>query len=356
MLNETLTDRASAPLRDRFAPIKTKRLSLRCLLPSDASWMAQGIANPNVAQWLTSPPHPFQRPDAEAFLARVHGRADHRAILLEGQAIGVVSLTLDRAPPELGYWLAQSAWGQGYMTEAACGLLDWHFAADGAPVASNWILGNTASAHVLDKLGFWPTGQALRHSHYHGKEVPVQTVALAGDQRAVFTLSTPRLVLDAVRYSDIGVIQKDFGDPDVARMMETVIPNWTFEQARDWLTVRRKQSLEGVGLAVRLADGTMIGSVRIGGAPAKLGYMFAKAHWGKGYASEAIAAFLRGAFDHLTGIETIDADIYDDNPGSVRIVQKLGFVRHGQSDCRGLGRVESSPSSIYRVTRDTLKV
>jgi ribosomal-protein-alanine N-acetyltransferase len=56
---------------------------------------------------------------------------------------------------ELGYYLGRSAWGQGYATEAARACLEYGFETVKLPrIVATVRLENTASRHVLKKLGF----------------------------------------------------------------------------------------------------------------------------------------------------------------------------------------------------------
>lgn len=332
-------------------PIQTNRLTLRPLRAEDAPWIAREIANPKVQRWLTSPPHPYTLEHAHQFLAAKANRGDHRAILAGDQPVGVVTLDED-----LGYWLAEPAWGRGYMTEAAGALLDWHFAQGGDAVESGWVTGNAGSARVLDKLGFWPTETHQTYSQFYGRKVPVERVTLAAEHRPLFTLSTQRLHLTGMRYSDIDAVHRDWSDPAVARMLTSITPGWSRDQARAWLELRRRQGRYGFGLGVRLPDGTLVGSVGLGGDNANLGYMFGQQYWGQGYATEAVSAFLRDAYAFLPELDVLHADVYDDNTASIRLLTRLGFTRAGPSTCQSLGRVEPGASSAYRVTRSSLKV
>ena len=67
-----------------------------------------------------------------------------------------------------------------------------------------------------------------------------------------------------------------------------------------------------------------------------LGYRLARAHWGKGYATEAGAACVRYGFVEL-GLTTLTAEAAKDNVASVRVLHKLGFTTVGEDHaCAGL--------------------
>lgn len=61
---------------------------------------------------------------------------------------------------------------------------------------------------------------------------------------------------------------------------------------------------------------------------AELGYWIARAHWGRGYATEAARAVLDMAF-HGLRLGRIEAGHFADNAGSGRVLAKLGFTAQG---------------------------
>lgn len=63
---------------------------------------------------------------------------------------------------------------------------------------------------------------------------------------------------------------------------------------------------------------------------AELGYWIGRPYWGQGYATEAAAAMVSYGFETL-GLGTVLAVTLEANPGSVRILLKLGFVERGRS-------------------------
>jgi RimJ/RimL family protein N-acetyltransferase len=62
---------------------------------------------------------------------------------------------------------------------------------------------------------------------------------------------------------------------------------------------------------------------------AELGYWIARAHWGRGYATEAARAVLDLAFQGLR-LSRIEAGHFADNAPSARVLAKLGFAPQGQ--------------------------
>jgi len=82
--------------------------------------------------------------------------------------LGTVSLrryARDRRA-ELGYWLAQPAWGHGFATEAARAMIDFGFSGLGlARIYAQVLADNRASLRVLDKLGMVNEGVKRQHVH-----------------------------------------------------------------------------------------------------------------------------------------------------------------------------------------------
>jgi len=145
--------------------LKTERLMLRPLRPGDAARVQELCGNLNVARSLARVPHPYPNGRAEAWIAQqasdwAGGKAYIFAIVLGRDLIGVVGLE-DRGKAcfEIGYWLGEPWWGQGYMSEAVARVLA--FAFDELrldELKSGYFDGNSASRRIQDKFGFQVTG------------------------------------------------------------------------------------------------------------------------------------------------------------------------------------------------------
>ena len=158
--------------------IKTKRLVLRAPMRGDMPDLILQANNSNVSRKLARMPHPYTRADALGFIEIMAQRADERpyAITLDGHLIGVVGFSYrEGEPPELGYWLGESHWGKGYMTEAAKALIDAaHRTHQYQTIAARALADNDASLHVLEKLGFHRLGKAKAKKQQRGAPPIVQ--------------------------------------------------------------------------------------------------------------------------------------------------------------------------------------
>lgn len=147
--------------------IKTKRLQLRALKPSDAPLFSKYADDWDIAQMTGSLPHPFPLLTAEVKVLMMlsqkrRGLALPYAVTLDGKdMIGVMDLFRRHktADYELGYWIARPYWGRGYAPEAARALMT---EAENTLNISRFIAGvfadNPASMRVLTKIGFKKLG------------------------------------------------------------------------------------------------------------------------------------------------------------------------------------------------------
>jgi RimJ/RimL family protein N-acetyltransferase len=142
--------------------VRTQRLTLRPGWPEDAPALARAIDHEAVVRNLSRVPWPYSIEAAETFLQHW---TDTRFLVFEHQGgsvaligcVGIDSVGDERH--ELGYWFTPSAWGKGYATEAARGVLAAARCAGIRRVTSRHAVDNPASGRVLRKLGFQPTGR-----------------------------------------------------------------------------------------------------------------------------------------------------------------------------------------------------
>ncbi len=154
----------------------TKRLTLRPPLEVDIDDIALFIGNRSVSRMLSRVPHPYFPKDAvewiERTTANIEAGQDMAFTIHRERLIGAVTLTGFDGVPELGYWLAEPAWGHGYATEAAAVLLTHAFNTRLIDkVRSAAFKDNAASLNVQKKLGFKLTGSGLNYSPARGEPV-----------------------------------------------------------------------------------------------------------------------------------------------------------------------------------------
>lgn len=94
----------------------------------------------------------------------------------------------------------------------------------------------------------------------------------------------------------------------------------------------RERSLFQWGVA-RVEDDRVVGTCTLFNLDprnrrAEIGYALARDCWGQGLMSEALGALVAHAFGPL-GLARLEADVDPRNAPSIRIIEKLGFVREG---------------------------
>ena len=82
----------------------------------------------------------------------------------------------------------------------------------------------------------------------------------------------------------------------------------------------------------------------------ELGYIFAPEHWGKGYATEMARALIDHCWARYDW-DVIGACAYDDNPASVRVLEKLGFSETAPAMGACKARGGTFPMRCYRLPR-----
>jgi RimJ/RimL family protein N-acetyltransferase len=165
------------------AAIMTGRLTLRPLEPSDLARLVPLANNWAVASKLGRMPFPYGPAEGAAFLAHVAATAQERvyAIARPEGLIGCIGLhPIEVGPIELGYWLGEPYWGQGYATEAGRAVLAVAFAVpETAALVAGHFLDNPASGRVLEKLGFRYSGESLRDCLAQGHKVASREMRLS---------------------------------------------------------------------------------------------------------------------------------------------------------------------------------
>lgn len=154
------------------------------------------------------------------------------------------------------------------------------------------------------------------------------------------THETARLRLRLFEERDLDAVAAMFADPEV---MRHIGDGKTFTRGESWRSIASALghwALRGYGLwAVELrSTGETIGRVGFidpeGWPGFELGWIVARPHWGKGYATEAA----RFALDHAVGAlgrKRVISLIRPSNAASIRVAGKLGMRLEGEIEFMG---------------------
>lgn len=151
-------------------------------------------------------------------------------------------------------------------------------------------------------------------------------------------LETPRLVLRQLKDTDAVALSKYGSNFDIARMTGSFPHPFPLISAE--FKIMHLRSMRERGLAYPYAitqkgSDEMIGIMDLFRKTEtdafEIGYWVAEPFWGKGFAHEAGDALLNEA-ESAFGPSMFKAGVFSDNPASVRVLEKLGFERTGQSE------------------------
>jgi len=155
-------------------------------------------------------------------------------------------------------------------------------------------------------------------------------------------LETKRLALRAPQLEDAKTVAMLANDRRIAENTARIPHPYREADATSFIAAANKADGDAVFL-ITLRDGTIAGACGIARTQddvPELGYWLGVAHWGKGYATEALHAVIDYAFADL-GHDALQAGARVTNPASRRVLEKCGFQWTGV----GLYRIRASNSS-----------
>lgn len=169
------------------------------------------------------------------------------------------------------------------------------------------------------------------------------------------TIEAPRLRLRRLVEGDVAALVAGAGDWEIARYTALIPHPYTEQDAREflegaWLD-RNAGTRHVFGLETRIG-GDLIGCIEVnmGRGGDTVGYWIGQDHWGHGYATEAMFAMSRFAFQNA-GKDELCAAVHPENAASVRVLEKAGFV-FDRVETGLPGRCASIEAQIYRLSAD----
>jgi RimJ/RimL family protein N-acetyltransferase len=334
--------------------LESDRLALRPWRHDDAAAVAAALADGSMHTFLAVP-NPYTMSDAVEFVhsiartERSAGTGLECAVVDRASRSLVGSATL-RLPhgmrsSDIGYWIAPTAQGKGYATEATRALAGWAFEQGVHRVEVRLDVRNVVSARVALAAGFGFEGirrEVLRDEDGRvdmavfvrtvtdsGAAVPAKFPALpdGGLSDGVLSLRSPLP-------QDIDSFTEQEADP------LTLLTGFTGAappqaMMRRMLNRARLDHLVGPGTyfaMVDVATGQFAGSVRLrsSGPPnvAALGYAVHPRFRGRGFTSRALRLLSAWAFDEA-GFARLELGAKTDNIASQRAAESAGFVAEG---------------------------
>jgi RimJ/RimL family protein N-acetyltransferase len=165
-------------------------------------------------------------------------------------------------------------------------------------------------------------------------------------------IATERLVIRSPGEADRRDIVAEVNDFDVARMLAKVPYPYRLADADAFVRSIKNNGERSLALSITLA-GQVIGGVGVSdiGATTEFGYWLGRAHWGRGYATEAGRALLAHVFSAYD-VGVVRSGVFIDNPASLRVQAKLGFEETGRREVFCLARGHAVEHIDTALTRE----
>lgn len=164
------------------------------------------------------------------------------------------------------------------------------------------------------------------------------------------TITADRFIMRPCRKSDAGLIAMYAADDRVARGTRAIphpLPPGTVEAMID------RASQPGRAEDIWVIDGSAYGHAealglisleRMDRAQSEIFFWIAPAFWNTGFATEAVRALIR-ANPHRS--DRIFAEVFQDNPGSARVLTNCGFDYLGDAEAFSIARAATVPTWTY---------
>jgi len=154
-------------------------------------------------------------------------------------------------------------------------------------------------------------------------------------------IEAPRMLLRPLRPSDAGLIGHYAADRRVAEMTTTIPHPYPPGAAENYVAQAMRPDH---GETVWAMDSAEMGGAELMGliglkaldrGQSEIGYWVAPAMWNTGFASEAVRALVQA---NPLDNQTIFASVFQDNPGSARVLTNAGFDYLGDAEAFSVAR------------------
>lgn len=162
-------------------------------------------------------------------------------------------------------------------------------------------------------------------------------------------IAAGRFALRPVRRSDAGLFQLYAGDRRVAEATRSIPHPLPPGAAEAFVARATKGGDEDIWVMDGTASGLpevlgVISLARMDRGQSEIGYWVAPAFWNGGIASEAVQALVAA---NPQGCRTIFASVFQDNPGSARVLTNAGFEYLGDAESFSVARGARVPTWTY---------
>ncbi|MDX1661758.1 MAG: GNAT family N-acetyltransferase [Gemmatimonadota bacterium] len=167
----------------------------------------------------------------------------------------------------------------------------------------------------------------------------------------------PSCALRPWRDEDLDALVRHADDRRVSINLRDRFPwPYTDADAREWIETAKSQDPPRA-LAI-VVDGEAGGGIGVHPMSdvhrhtAEVGYWLGRVHWGRGIATEALGAVVEYAFSTFDLIR-LEAQVYEWNPASARVLEKCGFTREGRMRKRVTKEDRTGDAFLYALVRES---
>jgi RimJ/RimL family protein N-acetyltransferase len=141
-------------------------------------------------------------------------------------------------------------------------------------------------------------------------------------------LQTTRLLLRRADDADLDALHAIMADHETMRYWSTT-PHTSIETTRTFLaSMIPGPDTQGDEFVIE-HEGALIGKIGMW-QPPEIGFILARKFWGRGFATEALTAFIRYAF--AGGAACLTADVDPRNLASLAVLKRMGFAETGRAE------------------------
>lgn len=151
--------------------------------------------------------------------------------------------------------------------------------------------------------------------------------------QAIPVLKDQRVLLRPLTEADIPAWFARATDAESADLAGDPVPG-SIDEGMRWLQVARDRFAAQSGLRWAIAphgEPSSVGTVGLlakSEAEVELGVVIARAWWSQGIGTAAVGLAVEYAFKHLS-VRELRAHVLERNPASIRLLEKVGFIRCG---------------------------
>jgi RimJ/RimL family protein N-acetyltransferase len=318
-------------------------------------WLHEGYTRDDSKRWVDDCQAARERGDAYAF-----GIFDDQGRLLGDIAINRIDSR--RRSANLGYWVRESAQGQGVATRAARAIAAFGFDVLGLVRIEVVIaVDNIPSRRTAERLGAYLDGISPNRIIHRDEAAPAVVYSLLPPDVSGVSpgpvMEDGDLRLRPFRSSDRSALYISLRESldTIGRWQPWCIPAYSMEDA-DRFIAKTRLAWQGIGdeCALAIADRVtdeVVGTVALNHwqpeyGMANLGYWVRQSRQEQGYATGAVRLLARHAL-RQTELRRLEIVAASDNLASRRVAEKAGAHFEGIARQRLLLRGESLDAAVY---------